>query len=119
MQKDRSPNHSRAFEVFSISICKEGGSGSLWFQQRLGDGFHGFQGAARFSGMRPRGCHNKPLATDKRQTLFANSYSQRLHLPIKVAALEPQHFGRSADVAHVLPQFAKDVVALVGLACLP
>jgi len=40
--------------------------------------------------------------------------AERLHLAIKVAAFESQDFGGAADVALLLVQRAKDVVALVG-----
>jgi hypothetical protein len=40
--------------------------------------------------------------------------SQRLHLAIKVGALEPENLGRAADIAVVFVQFLEDVVALVS-----
>src|SRR5450755_2625067 len=41
---------------------------------------------------------------------------QRLHLPIKMAALQAQHFGGAGYVAVVLVEGFEDVVALVGVA---
>src|SRR6516164_1452430 len=48
--------------------------------------------------------------------LFANTDSQRPHFTIKVAALESERFGRSANVALIRLQFAEDIVALIVFA---
>src|SRR5690348_4910379 len=44
--------------------------------------------------------------------------SQRLHLAVKMAALQAQYLGGAAHVAVVLIEFFEDVITLVGGACL-
>src|ERR1041385_8653417 len=51
-------------------------------------------------------------------SLLLHRNSQRLHLAVQMAALQPQDFRRARDIAMVLIQLLQDVIALIGGACL-
>ena len=51
---------------------------------------------------------------DGKCVLLRAADAERFHFAIKMAALKAQDFRRAADVAVVLIQLAKDVVALIG-----
>jgi len=58
-------------------------------------------------------CHLPPATATCHLPPTPSPQSQGLHLPVQVTSLQPEHFGRAADVAVVFVELLQDVIALV------
>src|SRR6516165_11545749 len=61
----------------------------------------------------PHAALRKPRIIRSAASSFSRCDSESFHLPIKMAALESQHFRSAADISLILFQLAQDVIAFV------